>query len=159
LGRSVIATVYPEVYPSDMPPLLARLEPSHEYIRPENPSKIPPKHHRKRLKNISQVTLGLQTLSHTHTEREKALLCTMVHDQRRKKKSLVMRVCHGRMPVYYSACNRSYNHRCTISPPPKCNKPDFALIPSMEPPFPSLQLLLSQPSLTAVTTVATSRNS
>jgi hypothetical protein len=32
----VIATVYPEVdlYPSDMPPLLARLEPSHEYIRP-----------------------------------------------------------------------------------------------------------------------------
>jgi hypothetical protein len=31
---SIIATVYPEVYPSDMPPLLARLEPSHEYIRP-----------------------------------------------------------------------------------------------------------------------------
>jgi hypothetical protein len=30
----VIATVYPEVYPSDMPPILARLEPSHEYIRP-----------------------------------------------------------------------------------------------------------------------------
>ena len=30
----VIATVYPEVYPSDMPPLLAHLEPSHEYIRP-----------------------------------------------------------------------------------------------------------------------------
>ncbi len=28
----VIATVYPEVYPSDMPPLLAHLEPSHEYI-------------------------------------------------------------------------------------------------------------------------------
>jgi hypothetical protein len=26
--------VYPEVYPSDVPPLLARLEPSHEYIRP-----------------------------------------------------------------------------------------------------------------------------
>jgi len=26
---SVIDTVYPEVYPSDMPPLLARLEPSH----------------------------------------------------------------------------------------------------------------------------------
>ena len=32
--RSLIATVYPEVYPSDMPPLLARLEPDHEYIRP-----------------------------------------------------------------------------------------------------------------------------
>jgi hypothetical protein len=31
---NVIATVYPEVYPSDMPPLLARLAPSHEYIRP-----------------------------------------------------------------------------------------------------------------------------
>ena len=30
----VIAAVYPEVYPSDMPPPLARLEPSHEYIRP-----------------------------------------------------------------------------------------------------------------------------
>ena len=30
----LIATVYPEVYPSDMPPLLAHLEPSHEYIRP-----------------------------------------------------------------------------------------------------------------------------
>jgi len=30
----IIATVYSEVYPSDMPPLLARLEPSHEYIRP-----------------------------------------------------------------------------------------------------------------------------
>jgi hypothetical protein len=30
----LIATVYPEVYPSDMPPILARLEPSHEYIRP-----------------------------------------------------------------------------------------------------------------------------
>jgi len=30
----IIATVYPEVYPSDMPPILARLEPSHEYIRP-----------------------------------------------------------------------------------------------------------------------------
>ena len=30
----LIATVYSEVYPSDMPPLLARLEPSHEYIRP-----------------------------------------------------------------------------------------------------------------------------
>jgi len=24
------------VYPSDMPPLLARLEPSHEYIRPHS---------------------------------------------------------------------------------------------------------------------------
>jgi hypothetical protein len=35
-SRSVlIATVYPEVYPSDVPhPILARLEPSHEYIRP-----------------------------------------------------------------------------------------------------------------------------
>ena len=30
----LIATVYPEVYPSDMHPILARLEPSHEYIRP-----------------------------------------------------------------------------------------------------------------------------
>jgi hypothetical protein len=30
----LIATVYPEVYPSDMPPILARLDPSHEYIRP-----------------------------------------------------------------------------------------------------------------------------
>ena len=30
----LIATVYPEVYPNDMPPLLARLERSHEYIRP-----------------------------------------------------------------------------------------------------------------------------
>jgi hypothetical protein len=30
----IIATVYPEVYPSDMPPILARLEPSHVYIRP-----------------------------------------------------------------------------------------------------------------------------
>jgi hypothetical protein len=30
----VIATVYPEVYPSGMPPILARLEPSHVYIRP-----------------------------------------------------------------------------------------------------------------------------
>ena len=30
----LIATVYSEVYPSDMPPLLARLEPSHEYVRP-----------------------------------------------------------------------------------------------------------------------------
>jgi len=28
----LIATVYPEVYPSDMPPLLARLEHSHIYI-------------------------------------------------------------------------------------------------------------------------------
>ena len=34
LYLSLIATVYSEVYPSDMPPLLARLEPSHEYIRP-----------------------------------------------------------------------------------------------------------------------------
>jgi hypothetical protein len=33
-GWDVIATVYPEVYPSDMPPILARLEPSHVYIRP-----------------------------------------------------------------------------------------------------------------------------
>jgi hypothetical protein len=32
--RAVIATVYPEVYPSGMPPILARLEPSHVYIRP-----------------------------------------------------------------------------------------------------------------------------
>ena len=30
----LIATVYPEVYPSDMLPILARLEPSHVYIRP-----------------------------------------------------------------------------------------------------------------------------
>jgi len=29
-----IATVYPEVYPSDTSPILARLEPSHECIRP-----------------------------------------------------------------------------------------------------------------------------
>jgi hypothetical protein len=34
IRRRVIATVYPEVYPSDMPPILARLEPSHVYIRP-----------------------------------------------------------------------------------------------------------------------------
>jgi hypothetical protein len=33
-GFFLIATVYPEVYPSDMPPILARLEPSHVYIRP-----------------------------------------------------------------------------------------------------------------------------
>ncbi len=33
LWTLVIATVYPEVYPSDMPPILGRLEPSHEYIR------------------------------------------------------------------------------------------------------------------------------
>ena len=33
-AQFLIATVYPEVYPSDMPPLLAHLEPSHEYIRP-----------------------------------------------------------------------------------------------------------------------------
>jgi hypothetical protein len=32
--NDLIATVYPEVYPSDMPPILARLEPSHVYIRP-----------------------------------------------------------------------------------------------------------------------------
>ena len=34
MGRFLIATVYPEVYPSDMPPIFGRLEPSHEYIRP-----------------------------------------------------------------------------------------------------------------------------
>ena len=33
-SSKIIATVYPEVYPSDMPPLLAHLKPSHEYIRP-----------------------------------------------------------------------------------------------------------------------------
>jgi hypothetical protein len=33
-NNGLIATVYPEVYPSDMPPILARLEPSHVYIRP-----------------------------------------------------------------------------------------------------------------------------
>jgi hypothetical protein len=27
-----MATVYPTVYPSDMPPMLARQEPSYEYI-------------------------------------------------------------------------------------------------------------------------------
>jgi hypothetical protein len=30
----IMATVYPAVYPSDMPPILACQEPSYEYIRP-----------------------------------------------------------------------------------------------------------------------------
>ncbi len=33
-GICVMATVYPTVYPNDMPPILARQEPSYKYIRP-----------------------------------------------------------------------------------------------------------------------------